>query len=172
VVLSKGLSNGTCAASVAVVGRRVIERFERADAVFAHGETQAGCPVSCAAIGGTLDFLEADLDLDHVGRLSEHLDVQLAELAAEHGLLHSGIGLFRALRRPAGTDPDPGFSARVIAAARAAGAVLHPCPDGVQLMPQLVTTESDLERIVAVLADALDETAHGPVATELAAASA
>lgn len=169
VVLSKGLTNGTCAASVAAVGERVTERFERSDAVFAHGETQAGCPVSCAAIAGTLDFLEVDLDLEHVKRLSDRLDACLAGLAAEHGLDASGVGLFRAVRRPVDADPDPGFTARVIAAARTAGAVLHPCPDGVQVMPQLITTEADLDRIVAALADALRVTGAPPELTSLAA---
>jgi hypothetical protein len=168
LVLSKGLTNGTCAASVAAVGNRVTERFEQADAVFAHGETQAGCPVSCAAIAGTLDFVDADLDVNHVQRLSARLEARLAGLAAEHGLRTSGAGLFRALRRSAGADPDPGFSARLIAAARTAGAVLHPCPDGVQLMPQLITTEPQLERIVAALADALRQTTASSTATELA----
>lgn len=41
MITSKGLTNGTCAASAIVVSHDVCEMFERTDAVLFHGETQA-----------------------------------------------------------------------------------------------------------------------------------
>ena len=58
MITSKGLTNGTCAASAIVVSHDVCEMFERTDAVLFHGETQAGSPISCAAMIATIAEME------------------------------------------------------------------------------------------------------------------
>jgi adenosylmethionine-8-amino-7-oxononanoate aminotransferase len=58
LVTSKGLTNGTCAASALVVSHEVCEVFESADSMLVHGETQAGTPSSCAAIVATIGEMQ------------------------------------------------------------------------------------------------------------------
>ena len=62
---SKGLTNGTCAASALVVSAEVCEAFDEADSVLVHGETQAGSPPTSAAIVATIETIR---DEDAVGR--------------------------------------------------------------------------------------------------------
>ena len=136
VILSKGLTNGLSAASAIVVNTRIAERFDAADATLVHGETQAGCPVSAAAVLGTLEFIAARAPQSGVPALSGALDDALLRLTSEHpGLTARGVGLFRYLGRPGGDVAVQPLVERI----RLAGAVVHPGPSGIQLLPQVVT---------------------------------
>ncbi|GAA5154632.1 MULTISPECIES: daptide-type RiPP biosynthesis aminotransferase [Amycolatopsis] len=153
LITSKGLTNGTCAASAIVVSHDVCEVFERADSVLVHGETQAGSPSSCAAVLATIEELAR---LDGCAKARENsvrLDGLLDRLSA-HPLVrgHRGTGCFRAIELT-------GRSAEVVAAARAAGLIVQPGPDCVQLVPALTYTAEDFEELETLLIRALDEVA-------------
>ncbi len=152
MVLSKGLTNGTCAAAAVVVSRAVADAFHESGAVLTHGETQAGTSITCAAITATL----AEMDrLDGVGRaqvLSGALDVALDELVAgcDRATGHTGAGCFRAVRLT-GADGEPLGQAEVphvVAAVRQQGAIVHPGPHGIQLVPALTYDASDLSELM------------------------
>lgn len=152
LITSKGLTNGTCAASAVVVSHEICEVFERADAVLVHGETQAGTPGSCAAILATIDQMR---ELDAVAaavRNSVKLDALLDRVSA-HSLVqgHRGIGCFRAIAL------QPGVSAQVTEAARRAGVIVQPGPDCVQLVPALTYGDDELAELESALLTALDE---------------
>jgi adenosylmethionine-8-amino-7-oxononanoate aminotransferase len=149
VVLSKGLTNGLAAAATILVGDRVVQRFDAADATFVHGETQAGSPVAAAAILGTLE-LAADDDLEaRSNALATTLDARLSELLARRPSLRArGRGLFRYLG-PVADVPS------AIEAIRLAGAVVHPGPGGIQLVPQVVTDHDDIDRILTAVESGL-----------------
>lgn len=155
LITSKGLTNGTCAASAVVVSHEICEVFERADAVLVHGETQAGTPGSCAAILATIQQMH---ELDAVAtaaRNSVKLDALLDRVSA-HPLVngHRGSGCFRAITL------QSGVSAQVTEAARKAGVIVQPGPDCVQLVPALTYGDNELAELESALLTALDEVAR------------
>lgn len=120
LVLSKALSNGAAAVAVLLVGARITETFDESDALFVHGETQAGAPPSCAAILAALDEYER-LDADGgFRRVSAALD-RIEESLADHPRVagFDGRGCFRAiiLRAPSPEGTEPAAAASTTAGA-------------------------------------------------------
>ncbi|MFI6095674.1 daptide-type RiPP biosynthesis aminotransferase [Lentzea sp. NPDC051213] len=154
LITSKGLTNGTCAASAVVVSHEICEVFERADSVLVHGETQAGAPSSCAAILATIDEMRSLDALASAARNSVLLDGLLERISA-HPLVrgHRGTGCFRAITL------EPGVSADVVVAARRAGVIVQPGPDCVQLVPALTFGAGEFAELETALLAALDEVA-------------
>ena len=159
LISSKGLTNGTTAAAVVVVSASIAEVFREAGAVLAHGETQAGTPVACAAILATVDEMER---LDAVGRaarLSDRLEVELTRLVDEEAMVVgiTGIGCMRSLhvRLPNGDPLPPNGVAELVAGVREAGALVQAAPDGIALLPALVYTEDDLTELLTCVRSAL-----------------
>lgn len=155
LITSKGLTNGTCAAAAVVVGSPIADVFSSTGAVFAHGETQAGTPVSSAAVVATIAEMRR-LDAVAAGRrLAAELDVALAELVAGHDRVTgvTGAGCFRSVRLSGrdGAPLPPAEVPAVVAAVRAQGAIVHPGPHGVQLVPALTMTDGELAELVGCL---------------------
>lgn len=152
MITSKGLTNGASAAAAILVGRRIVDAFDRSDQAFVHAETQAGTPVSCAAICAVVDEF-ARLDAPGNGRrIAAALDTGLTSLAARLPVATStaGRGLFRTLH--VHTEDGALVAAEVVAqlvtAIREAGAVVHPGPGGVQLIPALTYTQAEVEELL------------------------
>jgi adenosylmethionine-8-amino-7-oxononanoate aminotransferase len=159
LVTSKGLTNGTCAASAVIVSRQVASTFTRAGAVVSHAETQAGTPVTCAAITATVDQMRR-LDAVALGRrVSVQLDVLLAELLADDPQVcaTTGVGCFRSVRLcTAEGAPLPAHEVpHVVAAIRDAGAIVHPGPHGFQLVPALTYRPEDLVELFGCIRSGL-----------------
>lgn len=159
LVTSKGLTNGTTAAAAVLVTGAVAAPFVEADAVLAHAETQAGTATTAAAVLATIGEMRR---LDAVARARQvggWLDVALDRLVAEHCQVSatSGAGCFRALRlrAPDGGDLPQTQVGPVVDAIRAAGAVVHPGPNGVQLVPALVYTEAQVRELVGCVQEGL-----------------
>jgi adenosylmethionine-8-amino-7-oxononanoate aminotransferase len=161
LVASKGLTNGTCAASVVLAAPAVCAPFDRADAVFTHAETQAGTPPTCAAILATLAEMNR-LDAVPAGReLGRRLGRMLTGYLG-HPLVAGldGQGCFRSVRLAAGGDPlPPAAVAEVVAAVREAGALVQAGPGCVQIVPPLVYDEDDLGELDRCLRAGLDRVA-------------
>ncbi|MFE1036619.1 daptide-type RiPP biosynthesis aminotransferase [Streptomyces sp. NPDC058807] len=164
LLTSKGLTNGTCAASAILVAHRVWEEFARHNATLIHGETQAGTPASCAAILATLRQIE-ELDALTTARrngrlLAEGLAdlVDRADLAAEA----TGVGCFQALhlRTPNGTVFWQPHVMQLIDAVRARGALVYPGPSCVQLFPALTWSEAEVRELLRALEAGLDDFAR------------
>lgn len=161
LVTSKGLTNGTMAAAAVLAGHRVSERFVQADALIGHAETQAGTAVTCAAVVATLDEFDR-LDAVAAARtLSTHLDTELQALLAERDdvVATAGAGCFRAIR----VEDCPGRTlgaagvAGLVAAIRARGAIVHPGPGGIQLVPALTYTDVELGELMGCVRRGLDD---------------
>ncbi|MFD8145882.1 daptide-type RiPP biosynthesis aminotransferase [Streptomyces sp. NPDC059708] len=153
LVSSKGLTNGTAAAAVVIASRQVAAAFTEAGSVLTHGETQAGTPVTCAAILATLAEMRR-LDAVALGRrLSARLDTELAALTAAHPRIAgtTGQGCFRSVRLcdPDGTPFPQEQVHALVQAIREAGAIVHPGVNGVQLIPALTYTDADLDELLA-----------------------
>jgi adenosylmethionine-8-amino-7-oxononanoate aminotransferase len=158
MIVSKGITNGTCAVAAVVVSHEICERFERSDAPLTHAETQAGTPGVCAAIMATIEQMT---ELDAVRR-GQWVAGRLTEIIADlsgHPLVtgDQGMGCFRAVRLGFGGEPldAPGIGS-VIDAVHEAGAVIQPGPGCVQLVPALVYDGTSLERLARAVRTGFD----------------
>ncbi|MET7746277.1 daptide-type RiPP biosynthesis aminotransferase [Streptomyces sp. NPDC005385] len=155
LITSKAMTNGTLAAAAVIIGAPVATEFARQNAVLGHAETQAGTAVVGAAVLATAAELRR---LDAVAasrRLGKHLDSTLAGLVDEHPAVTgtTGAGCLRAVRLADGTGTplSPAAVDAVVSAIRSAGALVHPGPGCVQLVPALVYTEADLEELMRLV---------------------
>lgn len=154
VILSKGLTNGTCAAAAVAVGRRLADLFDTSDAVFLHGETQAGTPPTAAAILAVLDLADRCSAPERSAEVARWLDTELAALSASSPvpLELTGRGCFRGVRLLADGIPLSGQgTAELVSAVRQQGAVVHPGPGGVQLVPAITYTREQVAELVGAL---------------------
>ncbi|MFV0257372.1 MAG: daptide-type RiPP biosynthesis aminotransferase [Acidimicrobiales bacterium] len=169
-IVSKGLTNGACGAAAIVLGHRLTEPFVTADSMFVHGETQGGSPPSCAAIMAVVDLVRDPVVGAAARRAGDHLGRALDGLQG-HPLVagQQGRGCFRSLRL-IGSDGEAigqDARARVVEHIRQAGAWVYPAPGGVQLIPPVVSSLSDIDVLVTAVVDGLDrfsaEDARGAV---------
>ncbi|MFI2620621.1 daptide-type RiPP biosynthesis aminotransferase [Streptomyces sp. NPDC018584] len=156
---SKGLTNGTCAASALLVAHRVWEEFARNDATLVHGETQAGTPASCAAILATLQQIE-ELDALNTGRRNGRLLAEgLARIVERSAIVAeaTGTGCFQALhlRTPEGRPFWQSHVMRMIAAVRARGALVYPGPSSLQVFPALTWSQDEVADLLRALEDGI-----------------
>jgi hypothetical protein len=160
IVASKALTNGTCAASALLIAAGVISRFEESGATFWHGETQAGSPQSCAAIIATINEFQR---LDAGGssaRVSERLDEFLSGLTSRFSQIsQTGRGCFRAIGL-VHSDASPLTGDQVstlVSRCRDRGLLVQPGPSAIQLVPNLLMSDADLDRAFATLSSVLIE---------------
>ncbi|MBT2392592.1 aspartate aminotransferase family protein [Streptomyces sp. ISL-1] len=152
LVTSKGLTNGTMPAAAVVASHQVADAFTDAGAMLSHGETQAGTPVTCAAILATLQEMRRLNAVAQGRRLSARMDTELARLTAEEPRVSgtTGMGCFRSIRLTT-ADGSPLPQAHVpalVTAIREAGAIVHPGVQGIQLFPALTYTEAELTELL------------------------
>ncbi|SFY53531.1 daptide-type RiPP biosynthesis aminotransferase [Streptomyces sp. F-1] len=171
LITSKGLTNGTCAAAAVLVSRAVADAFHASGDVFVHGETQAGTPVTCAAVLATLAEMRRLDAVASARRLSARLDAALGELVATHPRVSgtTGAGCFRSIRLClADGSPLPQDQVTdVVAAIRRAGAIVHPSVSGVQILPALTYTDAELDELLDRVRAGVD--AHAGTASTTAA---
>lgn len=167
LVTSKGLTNGTMGAAAVLMSHAVAEPFEAADVVVAHAETQAGTAVVGAAILATLAEMDRLAATDRARAVSGWLDEELADLCAADPRVAAvrGAGCFRALaiRTAAGSALPAAQVMALVAAIREEGAVVHPGPDGVQLIPALIFEREQIRELVHRVGIGLDRFASAPV---------
>lgn len=154
VVTSKGLTNGTSACAALLVAQRVTQRFDTTEAIFVHGETQAGTPATCAAILSTIAEMKR---LDHHTlnkQVAEGLGTLMEDLRRLPSVGNStGRGCMRGLKLHS-RNGLPLSSEGVLAVVRSihqAGAIVQPGPGRIQLLPALTYTEENFEELQAAM---------------------
>lgn len=152
LITAKGLTNGTQAASALIVSKGVAGAFMTSGSILGHAETQAGTPVACATIITTIAEMRR---LDAVRRcsdLSARLDIELSQMVGNVPFVSAttGAGCLRSLRLSTsdGTPLDQAKIPAVVAAIRDAGAVVHPGPSCIQLLPALIYSDDDLQELL------------------------
>lgn len=157
MVVSKGLTNGTCAAAAVLVNARIASTFWDAGpaGVLGHGETQAGTPPTCAAISATINEFHRLDALAAGARVALWLRADLDPLVGDHALARTvtGRGLFLGLHLN-GRDGQPMAQADVpdvVSAVRSAGAIVHPGLRGIQLVPALTYTRDEVTELVSAV---------------------
>jgi adenosylmethionine-8-amino-7-oxononanoate aminotransferase len=156
MTMSKGINSGYLPLGATAISTRVHRAFAERGAVFAHGETQAGNPLSCAAALATLDVIEADDLVTRAAGVGAHLERGLRSLQRHpHVGDVRGRGLMlgvELVRDQASGAPVP-FGTVLATLERCAreGLIVHPAPSGFSLFPPLVLDEDDADRIVETL---------------------
>lgn len=152
LVLSKAMSNGTSAASALLVSAEIATGFADAGATFVHAETQAGTPAACAAVIATLTEMERLRVADRARSVSDRLDDLVERLRGHTAVVEvTGVGAFRALhlRDENGLPLAASRVLDVVECTRRAGAIVHPGPSAIQLIPALVFGDAEFEALEA-----------------------
>ena len=159
--LGKALTGGYLPMSATVASQRVYDAFlgdDLSERTFYHGHSYGGNALAAAVALRHLQLIGEWSVLENVRARSEQLakalDAQVAPFAAVTDIrlqgLMGGVEL---------GPPQDGlrWGRRVCAACVRRGVLLRPLGDVVVLMPPLTTTADEIERIVSVLAEAIDE---------------
>jgi len=164
--LGKGLTGGYLPMSATVAAGHVFDAFLGEDLgprTFYHGHSFGGNALAAAVALEHLRLLQQWRVLDNVAARAKQLGALLARAIEPH----PAVGEVRRRGLMVGVElapPGPGlrYGRRVCASAVAQGVLLRPLGDVVVLMPPLTVTASEIERIVAALAAALDELGAAP----------
>lgn len=155
LLTAKAMTNGTQAASCILISRAISELFQDRRALLAHAETQAGTPVVGASILATITEFDRLNALNSSASLSDRLTTRL-ERFSDCAAMSTGVtgqGCMRALhlRTVDGNDLDAAAINRVVADVFAAGALVHPGPSSLLIMPAFTYTDADLDELEARL---------------------
>ena len=172
ITMSKALSSGYVPIGAALVSPRVRDAFIEHDGVFLHGHTYAGHPVAAAAALTVLRRVIRDDLTSRAAELGAHLLHGLESLEHHRFFWDArGKGLLAGLEIVRDKDTGEDFSDPLAAgnalriAARERGLttlLLHP-GNVLFVAPAVVASEQQIERMVAILDDAL-----GDIEAELA----
>ncbi|SDW75167.1 hypothetical protein SAMN04487912_104318 [Arthrobacter sp. cf158] len=158
IVTSKGLTNGTSACAALLIAQRVTDAFDQHESVFVHGETQAGTPVTCAAILSTIEEMER---LDHntlTKQVAVGLSTLIEELQGTRGVGNStGRGCMRGIKLLSsnGTTLPSHQVLAVVRRIHQAGAMVQPGPGRIQLLPALIYTEENFDELSTAITSGL-----------------
>ena len=166
VVLSKGLTAGFLPLSAVLTADATYDLFcgawsERR--AFLHSNTYTGNALGVAAALGALDAYAAEDIPARAVASGARMRAGLAQVAASRPTFTHlrGLGMVAAvdLRGPDGAVLDPARRTgyHVFRAAVRRGALLRPIGDTMYLFPPLNTSPADLDRMIAILADSVDE---------------
>jgi adenosylmethionine-8-amino-7-oxononanoate aminotransferase len=157
LLTGKAMTNGTQAASALLISHRVFEAFQRRGALFAHAETQAGTPVVAASVLATVAEMERLSALALGERLSRALDGALRALVGRTPLVVGtrGAGCMRSLTLswPDGSELSAADVDAAVEAVRRAGALVHPGPSCLLLLPALIYTTENIDQLLACISE-------------------
>ena len=172
MTIAKGLGGGYQPIGAVLAQRRIVEAFDRGSGFFQHGHTYLGHPVACAAGLAVQQVIQRDHLLANVQKMGAALADGLRAAFGAHPQVGDirGRGLFRAIELVADRagkapfDPALQLHAKIKAQAMARGLMVYPMGgtldgrrgDHVLLAPPFIVTRSDVDEIVARLADAVD----------------
>jgi adenosylmethionine-8-amino-7-oxononanoate aminotransferase len=159
--LAKGLTGGYLPMAATLATDEIWGAFlgEHAESrTFFHGHTYGGNPLGAAVALATLDVFDEEQTLEHLGpkiaRLGEHLDrirvLPHVGHVRQRGLI-AGIELVRdkATKEPYGWGEKRGV--RVCDHARTEGVLLRPLGNVIVIMPPLMITLEELDRIAGAV---------------------
>ncbi|MCC7354627.1 MAG: aspartate aminotransferase family protein [Anaerolineae bacterium] len=145
MALAKGLAGGVPMGAV-LMGPRVGELPS-----MSHGSTFGGNPLSCAAALATLDVLEKERLPQQAAEKGEYLLGRLRRLESEKIREVRGLGLMVAL------DLRERVTPYLMALMRRGVLALPAGPTVLRLLPPLVITYEEMDRVVAAIAEVLSQ---------------
>jgi adenosylmethionine-8-amino-7-oxononanoate aminotransferase len=166
--VGKGITGGYLPLAATLASERIYDGFlgeARDGRTFFHGHTYTGNPLACAAGVATLQTFRTERTLELLGPkielLTHLLEQRVATLAPVAQVRQRGFMVGIEL---GGYPPERRMGHQVTLAARRRGAIIRPLGDVVVLMPALAMSESDLRRLVGVVASAITEATSGDLA--------
>jgi adenosylmethionine-8-amino-7-oxononanoate aminotransferase len=163
MAVSKGLTGGYLPLAATLTTERVYEGFLgdfKDRRTFFHGHTYTGNPLACAGALAALDLFERENLLEKTRKKIHHFGNLLQEfyMIDEVGDIRIGglLAGIELVKNPETKEPYPGelrLGHRVTLEARKRGVIVRPLGDTLILMPPLVISDKDLERLVAVVAE-------------------
>lgn len=165
VSMAKGISSGYLPISAVGVADHIVETLRGAGSAFVHGYTYSGHPTCAAVALANIDIIERE---GLVGRTADvtgpHLATALGRLSG-HPLVGEtrSIGMLGAVeivaepgtnRRFGGKEGKAGPIVREACIAR--GLMVRAVRDCLVLSPPLVMTVEEIDRMIAIIGDALD----------------
>jgi len=171
VVLSKGLTAGFLPLSAVLTTNPIYDLFGGAWSerrAFLHSNTYTGNALGVAAALGALDAYATEEIPARAVVTGARMRAALADvLASRPTLTHlRGLGMVAAVDlRDAGggiLDPARRTGYQVFRAAVRRGALLRPLGDTMYLFPPLNSAQAEVDRMIAILADSVDEVLGKP----------
>ena len=172
LTVAKGLGGGYQPIGAVLAQGRIVEAMRQGSGLFQHGHTYLGHAVACAAALAVQQVIQRDHLLTQVRDRGAYLASRLRHELGDHPHVGDirGRGLFwglelvqdRAIRQ--WFEPSLKVHARLKSAAMAEGLMIYPmggtvdgrCGDHVLLAPPFISSEGDIDQIVARLRRSLD----------------
>jgi adenosylmethionine-8-amino-7-oxononanoate aminotransferase len=166
ITVAKGLTSGYLPLGAAIISDEIYDVIaeEGHGRYFAVGYTYSGHPVSCAAALTNLDIIEREGILEHVREVGPYFMERLGTLADlpmvgdVRGSHLMACVEFVADRQTKQTYPESMNIGKLVAnACEARGLIVRPMDNLNVMSPPLVIDRDDVDRMVAVLRDAIVE---------------
>jgi len=172
MTIAKGLGGGYQPIGAVLVSGKIYQALRDGSGFFQHGHTYMGHPMAAAAALAVQETIHRDNLLANVNQMGVQLERRLLERFGNHHHVGDirGRGLFRAIelvedrasKRP--FDANRKIHAAIKREAMARGLMVYPMGgtvdgvngDHVLLAPSFIVNETDIDRIVARLGDAVD----------------
>ncbi|MCD6664634.1 MAG: aspartate aminotransferase family protein [Hydrogenophaga sp.] len=172
LTVAKGLGGGYQPIGAVLAQGRIVEAMRQGSGLFQHGHTYLGHAVACAAALAVQQVIQRDHLLTQVRDRGAYLASRLRDELGDHPHVGDirGRGLFwglelvqdRAIRQ--WFEPSLKLHARLKSAAMEEGLMIYPmggtvdgrCGDHVLLAPPFISSEGEIDQIVARLRRSLD----------------
>lgn len=167
ICLSKGITNGYMPLAVTAVSEKIFNAFlgELEDKkTFYHGHSYTGNPLACAAALANLEIFKKDGTLEKLFPKISLLKEKLSEISQfkhvgdvrQKGMI-AGVELVKdkKIKEPFPWKEQTGW--KVVKSARKYGVWLRPLGDVIVIMPPLVISEENLERLLVVIKECIIE---------------
>jgi len=178
VSMAKGLSSGYLPISATGVSREIVETLRASGEEFVHGFTYSGHPVCAAVALRNLDIIEGEKLVDRVrDDIGPYFAAVLKRLDG-HPLVGQtrSLGLIGAVEIVAEPGTNRRFGGKEGAAGPivrdaciAGGLMVRAVRDSIVMCPPFVITREEVDRMVAIIAAALDASAEKLRALDIAA---
>ena len=174
MTMAKGLTSAYAPLGALVASEKVVEPFfHEPKAMFTHGITFGGHPVSCAIALANLEVMEREDLVGHVGRYADEFRAEFDRIAAEHPMVGNvrGDGFFYSLELVKDKETKATFTPAerdelikqfFVPRARELGVYMRVddrAETAAQFAPPLVAGRAELDEFVGVLREVLDEAA-------------
>lgn len=172
LTVAKGLGGGYQPIGAVLAQGRIVEAMRQGSGLFQHGHTYLGHAVACAAALAVQQVIQRDHLLTQVRDRGAYLASRLRDELGDHPHVGDirGRGLFWGLELVQDRanrqwfEPSLKLHARLKSAAMAEGLMIYPmggtvdgrCGDHVLLAPPFISSEGEIDQIVARLRRSLD----------------
>ncbi len=155
VCVGKALTGGAIGLAATAASRRVFEAFldDDPNKALMHGPTYMGNPLACAAANASLDLFESEPRIAQVAAIEAYLKDALAPCCDIAGVKDVRIKGAIGVVQLESLDDNDHLKRRFIEE----GVWLRPFADVVYLMPPLVISEAELERLCGAIVKVLGE---------------